>query len=89
MTVAIAGLEYGIVLGHFYNETDTLPASYASLSRGYNDRFGNKAMLIIEDKKQKIVGKIQYVESTPIVDMPYITDRSTLLFSLESAYEIL
>lgn len=89
LTVAIAGLEYGIVLGHFYNETDTLPASYASLSRGYNDRLGNKAVLTIEDKKQKIVGKIQYVESTPIIDMPYITDRSTLLFSLESAYEIL
>lgn len=75
--------------GYFYNESDTIPGTYASSGKGFNNRFGNTARLKFEDKKENITGFIQYVRSNEIEDRPYTADRDTLTFGLEAAYDVL
>ncbi len=75
--------------GYFYNESDTIPGTYASMGKGYNNRFGNTARIGFEDKKEQISGFVQYVHSNEIEDRPYTADRSTVTFGLEAAYDVL
>lgn len=75
--------------GYFHNQSDTIPGAYASLSRGYNNRFGNVARIALSDKKESISGFVQYVRSNEIEDRPYTADRDTVTFGLEAAYDVL
>ncbi|MBX2988028.1 MAG: hypothetical protein KF802_09040 [Bdellovibrionaceae bacterium] len=84
-----AGRDVKLSGGYFYNEPDTLPASYASAGKGSNNRFGQLARVTIEDKKENIAGKIEYMKANEIIDRPYTADREVIQFSLEAKYEIL
>ncbi|MCM2282185.1 MAG: hypothetical protein NDI61_10100 [Bdellovibrionaceae bacterium] len=81
--------EVTVSSGYFYNQADTLPGTYASLGKGFNNRFGNTARIGFEDVKEKITGFVQYVRSNEILDRPYTADRDTVTFGLEAAYDVL
>lgn len=89
LSTPISGNELGITAGYFYNESDTLPASYTSTGKGSNNRFGNVVRLSLENKKEKVNGFVQYTKANEIEDRPYTADREIILFGLEVAYEIL
>lgn len=89
LSTPVAGSEIAFTGGYFYNESDTLPASYTSTGKGSNNRFGNVYRLSMENKKDKINGFVQYTKANEIEDRPYTADREIIVFGLEVAYEIL
>lgn len=75
--------------GYFYNESDTLPASYASGARAANNRFGQYVNIKHELKKDQITSFMKYVRANEIEDLPKTADRDHVSVGLEVAYEIL
>lgn len=83
------GLITDLTGGYFYNESDTLPASYSTVGRGHNNRYGQFAKIKIENKNESVSGSLKYTRANEIEDMPYSADRDILFFTVEMAYDVL
>jgi len=75
--------------GYFYNEPDTIPGSYASLGRSFNNRFGHHARIAYEHKPSQFATFVNYVRANEIFDKPFTADRDTITVALEVGYDIL
>lgn len=76
-------------LGYFYNESDTLPASYTSSRKGSNNRFGQVGRVMLSNHKKDVSGYVQYTRANEIVNKPYTADRDIVVLGLELGYDIL
>ena len=81
--------EVSASIGYFYNEEDTLPASYTSSGKGSNNRFGQVARLGYSNSKENVSGYIQYTRANEIVNKPYTADRDIVVLGLEVSYDVL
>lgn len=75
--------------GYFYNESDTLPSTYTSSTRGFNNRFGQFVSFRHELRKQKLTSFMRYTRVNEIEDRPMTDDRNHVSFGLEVAYDVL
>lgn len=89
LEVPVAGVSVDTTLGYFYNESDTLPATYSTIGRGHNNRFGGFALVKVESKEEKISGSLKYTRMNEIEDLPYSADRDVIMFTMEMAYDVL
>lgn len=81
--------EVSASIGYFYNEEDTLPASYTSSGKGSNNRFGQVARLGYTNSKENVTGFVQYTRANEIVNKPYTADRDIVVLGLEVSYDVL
>lgn len=76
-------------LGYFYNESDTLPASYIAPARGGTNRFGQFVNITHNLVKDKIKSFVKYIRANEIEDRPKTADREQVSLGLEVSYEII
>ncbi|MBX3039579.1 MAG: hypothetical protein KF789_02580 [Bdellovibrionaceae bacterium] len=81
--------EVSASLGYFYNEEDTLPASYTSTGKGSNNRFGQVARIGMSNSKEAVSGFLQYTRANEIVNKPFTADRDIIVLGLEIGYDVL
>lgn len=81
--------EVSASFGYFYNEEDTLPASYTSTGKGSNNRFGQVARIGMENSKDSVSGFVQYTRANEIVNKPFTADRDIIVLGLEIGYDVL
>jgi len=82
-------VKYTTSVASFYNEADTLPASYTVAGLGNNNRFGWSASFKSEWEKQKVSAILKFVQANEIQDNIYTADRQILSLSVEAKYDIL
>lgn len=75
--------------GYFYNESDTLPSTFTSSTRGFNNRFGQFMSVRHELEKNKLTSFMSFTRVNEIEDRPMTDDRNQLSVGLEVAYDIL
>ncbi len=83
------GIKLTTSVASFYNEADTLPASYTTVGLGNNNRFGWSASFKSEWEKQKVSAILKFVQANEIQDNIYTADRQILSLSVEAKYDIL
>lgn len=81
--------EISASVGYFYNEEDTLPASYTSTGKGSNNRFGQVARFGMANSKDAVSGFVQYTRANEIVNKPFTADRDIIVLGLEIGYDVL
>lgn len=75
--------------GYYYNESDTLPATYTSGTRGFNNRFGQFGSLRHTLKKHNLSSYLRFTRVNEIEDRPTVDDRNSVSIGLEVDYDIL
>ncbi len=75
--------------GYFYNESDSLPATYSRLNYSYNNRLGTIAGLATVFTKQKITAFARWLKADEIEDRPFTADRNIVTIGVEADYDIL
>jgi hypothetical protein len=82
------GIKYTGTYASFYNEPDTLPATYTLLGIGQNNRFGWYVSFKTEWEKEKVNSVLKFVQANEMQDNIYTADRQIISLSVEAVYDI-
>lgn len=87
--IDVGNFEIKPEVGIFYNESDTLPATYTSSGVGQNNRNGWLAGLKAKFKDENVTISTRWVEANKIAPNPYTADRTIFTVGVETSYDLL
>lgn len=73
---------------YYYNQSDTLPATYTSINYGNNNRSGPGGSLRVDLLKQSLSFYGTWIRASVITQSPFQSDRNLVIFGAETTYAL-